>query len=319
MGIGGFFKGLGKGLLKVAPIAAAFIPGVGPLASMAIGAGTGALSGGINGGKKGALIGGLMGGATGAAGSALKGAGGVMHMGINGIPGVGVSSGLPTDFISKLGGGLGSGIPNIGVSSGLPADFISKLTGGTAGGGSGIMDLLKKSGSSALKGLLSPQGMEGLGRGVGAIGQTQASNRGTELDAMMEADRQKLLAERDRRDEQTDLWKKLQAADYMKSGGTPASGPSMSANGKPFTSFGFGPKPISDANKAMASTMETQLLDRLQHPTELRDYDSKMKPGGLEKATDYLGPILTAMGIGRQAAKPTTVNPSTANPYPPKV
>jgi hypothetical protein len=53
----GFWGKLGKGLLKAAPIAAAFIPGVGPLASLAIGAGAGAASGAIDGGWKGALAG----------------------------------------------------------------------------------------------------------------------------------------------------------------------------------------------------------------------------------------------------------------------
>ncbi len=58
--IGGFFK-------RALPIAAGFIPGIGPLASMGIGAATGALTGG----KKGALIGGLLGG-VGGAGAAGK-------------------------------------------------------------------------------------------------------------------------------------------------------------------------------------------------------------------------------------------------------
>jgi hypothetical protein len=62
----GFWGKLGKGLLKAAPIAAAFIPGVGPLASMAIGAGTSALQKKISGGSwKDALKAGAVGGATG--------------------------------------------------------------------------------------------------------------------------------------------------------------------------------------------------------------------------------------------------------------
>lgn len=62
MGIGGFFKGLGKGLLKAAPIAASFIPGVGPIAAGLIGAGAGAAGGAMGGGGvKGALSGGIQG------------------------------------------------------------------------------------------------------------------------------------------------------------------------------------------------------------------------------------------------------------------
>lgn len=63
-----FFLGkLGKILKAVAPIAVSFIPGVGPIAGAALGAGMGALSGG---GLKGALIGGATGaiGGSGAAG-----------------------------------------------------------------------------------------------------------------------------------------------------------------------------------------------------------------------------------------------------------
>jgi hypothetical protein len=61
-----FWGKLGKAALKVAPIAAGFIPGVGPLASMAIGAGTSALSKKLEGGNwKDALKSGAIGGATG--------------------------------------------------------------------------------------------------------------------------------------------------------------------------------------------------------------------------------------------------------------
>ena len=43
-GIGGFFKGLGKAVLKAAPVAAMFIPGIGPVAAGAIGGVSGLLS-----------------------------------------------------------------------------------------------------------------------------------------------------------------------------------------------------------------------------------------------------------------------------------
>jgi len=69
-----FWSKLGKGALKVAPIAAGFIPGVGPLASMAIGAGTSALSKKLEGGSwKDAAISGAVGGATGYASGKLGG------------------------------------------------------------------------------------------------------------------------------------------------------------------------------------------------------------------------------------------------------
>lgn len=74
---GGFWSGLGKALLKVAPIAVSAIPAVGPLASAglrtalaaAAGAGSAAASGG---GLTGAILGGVTGG-LGAAGAAPQG------------------------------------------------------------------------------------------------------------------------------------------------------------------------------------------------------------------------------------------------------
>lgn len=62
----GFWSKLGKGLLKAAPIAASFIPGVGPIAGMAIGAATGAASKKLSGGSwKDAAMAGAEGGASG--------------------------------------------------------------------------------------------------------------------------------------------------------------------------------------------------------------------------------------------------------------
>src|SRR5678816_2562966 len=61
-----FWSTLGKTALKVAPIAAGFIPGVGPLASMGIGGLTAGLSKKLEGGSlKDALISGGIGAGTG--------------------------------------------------------------------------------------------------------------------------------------------------------------------------------------------------------------------------------------------------------------
>lgn len=71
-----FLKGLWRGVKKVLkpiapilPIAAMFIPGIGPVAAAAIGA----LSGGVTGGWKGALMGGALGGFGGALGKGIQG------------------------------------------------------------------------------------------------------------------------------------------------------------------------------------------------------------------------------------------------------
>jgi len=62
-------KKIAKPLARIAPLAAMFIPSIGPLAA----AGIGALSGGVTGGLKGALVGGALGGlgASGAVGKAI--------------------------------------------------------------------------------------------------------------------------------------------------------------------------------------------------------------------------------------------------------
>src|SRR6187399_610183 len=72
----GFWGKLGKIALKAAPIAAAFIPGVGPLASMAISAGTSGLSKKLEGGSwKDSLLSAGIGGAAGYAGGKIPGIG----------------------------------------------------------------------------------------------------------------------------------------------------------------------------------------------------------------------------------------------------
>ncbi len=69
------FKKVIKPLAKIAPIAAMFIPGIGPIAA----AGIGALSGGITGGLKGAVVGGALGGFGGAASKAIQGGLGIAN------------------------------------------------------------------------------------------------------------------------------------------------------------------------------------------------------------------------------------------------
>lgn len=66
----GFWKTLGKGLLKAAPIAAMAIPGIGPVASMAIQGGLGAANAKVSGGGLKSM---LLGAGMGAAGAKLGG------------------------------------------------------------------------------------------------------------------------------------------------------------------------------------------------------------------------------------------------------
>jgi hypothetical protein len=151
---------------------------------------------------------------------------------------------------------------------------------------------------------------------VGKFADSQAHNRGVELDAMMEADRMRMDQDRDRAADETGLWRKLQAVNYMKSGGAPANQkPMMSASGRAIPQFDFGPTPISDADKQMATTLEGQLLQRLKNPPTLRDYDSKMKPGTGERIAGYAAPamgILSTLFRNQPSAATPTPTPNPA-------
>lgn len=190
------------------------------------------------------------------------------------------------------GGAAGGNAAGIGAGGGTTA--AGNFAGGTGanifgGGAAGASS--STTGGSLMSKLLNPDNLKAAGRGIGALTQTAASNRGTELDAMMEADKMRLLMERDRRESETDLWKKLQAMNYVKSGGKKPSGPMRSASGRMIPQFSFGPSPISAADQRVASTLEQQLMQRLLNPPVARDYDSKMKPGKLERLGNWLGPI----------------------------
>jgi hypothetical protein len=106
----GFWSKLGKGLLKLAPFAAAAIPGIGPIASMAIQGGLGAANAKTSGGGwKDALLG----AGVGAAGAKLGGLG-------SSTKGLSPSSGL----LGKLGA--------IGKQTGT--NFASSILPGESGG-----------------------------------------------------------------------------------------------------------------------------------------------------------------------------------------
>jgi hypothetical protein len=154
--VGKFFKNVVRPL---APVAAAFIPGVGPLAAAALGAGIGSMGGG---GLKGAVTGGLTGGAAGLAAPALKagisGAGAAYTGAGGGLAGIGagVSGGLSAAG-TALGGSL-SGLPGMGTAAGTPlaggigATQGTGVAGALSGGGMGSL----MAGGSGLGNLTAP-------------------------------------------------------------------------------------------------------------------------------------------------------------------
>lgn len=223
---------------------------------------------------------------SGLAGSGLAGTGGAT------AAGAGTTGG---NFIGSTGSSLFGGTPataSVNAAGNYVAPASSSVWSGTGLTGS-TMPSTGATGGSWWSELLNKNSIADLGRGVGAISETMANNRGTELDAMMAADNMAMLANRNRRDDEDHLWKNLQAMNYVKSGGKQPSGPRMSASGRALPSFGFGPAPISEADKTVATTLEQQLLQRLNNPPQLRDYDSKMKAGTGESVMNWLGPGLT--------------------------
>lgn len=122
-----FFKKLTKIFKAAAPIAASFIPGIGPLAGAALGAGLGAATGG---GLKGALAGGLTG---------YSGAGGGSILG--GALGAGSKATASALGSALLGAGAG------GISGGAKGALLGGAIGGTAGyaNAGGFNDLYKGS------------------------------------------------------------------------------------------------------------------------------------------------------------------------------
>jgi len=118
MGFKSVMKKVGKVALKAAPIAAAFIPGVGPLASMAISAGTSAAAKKASGGSwKDALLAGGIGAAT--SKIPIKGLG-PSSTAVSKSVGEGMKMGAKTGFKSALGNVAKGVLSNIGGAPNQP-------------------------------------------------------------------------------------------------------------------------------------------------------------------------------------------------------
>ena len=150
-GIGNAFGGIGKTIAKIAPIAASFIPGIGPIASAAIGGISGLLGGGgIGGALSGALgsiggFGGLGDMIGGGFGGLMSSAGGMLD---------GAFSGLMSGDILGGMGGMGNILAQGGemiFGPGFTSMFGGTLDALNIGGkGLGASSFLKQAGMGAL-------------------------------------------------------------------------------------------------------------------------------------------------------------------------
>lgn len=169
-----FWKSLGKGLLKVAPFAAMAIPGIGPLASMAIQGGLGAANAKASGGGwKDALLGAGTGAATAGigGGAAGKGVGGFLKQAGKNVLSQGLARGIGP-----------SQTPSLNNRVGLP-DYVMNMQGRSGGIGPspmGDMDFM------------------GAPQGAGATGGFQAALAAGQQDAMNDPLRRMLAGGRAR-------------------------------------------------------------------------------------------------------------------------
>jgi hypothetical protein len=140
-------------------------------------------------------------------------------------------------------------------------------------------------------------------------------------------DEAKFAEATNRREDESDAWKKLQYAEYINSGGRPYTPPSnIKGYEGALPSYGFGPKAPTSAEMAGASTLRDQMLARLQpggsykvqdkfqqspmyKPTKYQQTPMSqfLQPGKGEKIQDWIsriaqimGPIMGGMGKNKQ-------------------
>lgn len=154
-----------------------------------------------------------------------------------------------------------------------------------------------------------------LGSLMGAFSQGEKANRVVQGNLTQNYDRTMLAAEQGRNQTESDALKKLAQTSYITGGGSQFKPPTLSLNGKTYNTpdLGFGPPPVSGAEKAGAGALQGQLQARLSPggtytPQPLDDY---AKPGLAENigsygglATSGLGAILNMMGKGGSSGSP---------------
>ncbi len=253
------------------------------------------------------------------------------------------------------GAGAAGGALQGGKKGALIGGLLGGATAGLGGGGgaatkgagqvakAGIGSTLKNVGGNLVSKLLSGDVLDATGKGVGAIANTEAHNRGTKLDATMTADEMKMKADEVNRAANKEGLRNMQIAEYLSQGGfQPVDNPTLS-NGRQATKFDFGTRPATEVERNYGAGMSGVIADRLAHPVQLSDYSKMMDPGAMEKTLNWLSPILTTVGAARgsnqymspeeiaklrtqtqpQAApalppvefKPSSINAGARNPY----
>jgi hypothetical protein len=166
----------------------------------------------------------------------------------------------------------------------------------------------QQAGSVLKRVLTDPNTARRIGATIGGFGEGQKSNRVVQGQQTQGYDVLKLKAAENRRADESDALHKLAITNYLSHGGSHYKPPTIQLNGKSYTAptLGSEPLPASAAQMQGASTLEGQMLKRLQpggsyEPQSLGDYAT---PGLAEKISNYAAPILTGIGQYEQGKQP---------------
>lgn len=134
--------------------------------------------------------------------------------------------------------------------------------------------------------------IDGLGKALSSGSQAAAGNRGAMMEALLAQDQMRLAGRQDDRSRESDAWKKMLHAGYVKN--VQPQGPMFSPYAKPVAM-------PSDEARSSAGLLEAEMMKRLQpgggfQPSDLSKY---MKPSGWEKWGGILGAGLTGLSTLR--------------------
>lgn len=146
----------------------------------------------------------------------------------------------------------------------------------------------------------TPTKLADLGSVLGAFSSGEKANRALQGNMTQGYDKLMLDAQQGRNLNESDALKKLAQTSYITGGGSKFKPASFQLNGQMRTApdLGYGPPPVSDAEKAGASTLQGQLQARLSPggsytPQPLDDY---AKPGLAENIGSYGGAAVSGLG-----------------------
>lgn len=235
-------------------------------------------------------------GAAAAAAPAVAGAGAAAA-----IPTLTSISGAPitaVNAVPSLTGAFTPAAASSNMAMGLPSLAGHVATGaGAPGGGVG----------STISNLLGHKGTQDLTDAASTLGSyagAQANNRTEMANLGQNYDQARLQAQQDQRANESDAMHKLASSGYVLGGGshyTPP--PPLSLGGRSYSipDLGLGPTPISEAERQGATTLQDQMLKRLQPGGSVQPTDpSKYAHQGFgEKAANTGSLVLGGLGAFR--------------------